>query len=56
MEWLEYLLSKETLILFLSISIMIGIFIFAARRAHVNHLKRMKEIDKTFTPKDKYTT
>ena len=50
MEWLQSLISKETVILFLAIALMVGVFIFAARRAHLNHLKRMKEIDKTFNP------
>ncbi len=50
MEWLQNLLSQETIILFLCITSMIGVFVFAARRAHLNHLKRMKEIEKTFNP------
>jgi hypothetical protein len=52
MEWLQNLLSQETLILFVSITLMIGVFLFAARRAHINHAKRMKEIDKTFNPNE----
>ncbi len=50
MEWLQNLLSQETIILFLCITSMIGVFVFAARRAHLHHLKRMKEIEKTFNP------
>ncbi|GAA0813923.1 hypothetical protein KO495_13210 [Colwellia sp. D2M02] len=56
MEWLQSILSKEILILFVSVIAMIGVFIFAARRAHLNHLKRMKEINSTFNPEDKSLT
>jgi hypothetical protein len=52
MEWLQRALSQEPLILFFSISIIVSIFIFAARRAHINHLARMKKIDETFNPKE----
>ena len=46
MEWLENFLSDEKFLL-LSIIIIIGVFIYAAYRSHVKHLKRMKEIGKT---------
>ena len=54
MEWLQRALSQEPLILFISISIIVSIFAFAARRAHINHLERMKRIDETFNPKDNF--
>jgi hypothetical protein len=54
MEWLQSALTQEPFILLISISIIVSIFIFAARKAHTNHLARMKKIDETFNPKEKY--
>ncbi|GAW97378.1 MULTISPECIES: hypothetical protein [Colwellia] len=51
MEWLSKSLSQEPLVLVLSITVVVGIFIFAARRAHLNHLAKMKKIDDSFNIK-----
>ena len=51
MEWLSRVLSQEPTVLALSITVVITIFIFAARKAHLNHLARMKKIDDTFNIK-----
>jgi hypothetical protein len=51
MEWLSRALSQELTVLALSITVVIAIFIFAARKAHLNHLARMKKIDDTFNIK-----
>jgi hypothetical protein len=48
MEWLSRILSQEPTVLALSITFVVAIFIFAARKAHVNHLAKMKKIDDTF--------
>ena len=49
MEWLSRALSQELTVLALSITVVIAIFIFAARKAHLNHLAKMKKIDDTLT-------
>lgn len=54
MEWLMSALSQEPLILFVSIAFVVGVFIYSARKAHLNHLERMKEIDETFNPKETF--
>lgn len=48
MEWLSKTLSQEPIVLFISISVVVTIFILAARKAHVNYLARMKKIDDSF--------
>ncbi len=56
MEWLQSALSEEPFFLFVSILIMVmvSVFAFAARKAHINHIKRMKKIDETFNPKENF--
>ncbi|WP_170309534.1 hypothetical protein [Litorilituus lipolyticus] len=54
MDWLLSALLQEPLVLFVSISIIVIIFIFIARNAHKNHLKRMKEIDESFNPRETF--
>lgn len=54
MEWLKSALSQEPFVLLVSISIIVSIFAFAARKAHLNHLERMKKIDETFNPKENF--
>lgn len=51
MEWLSKTLSQEPIILLISISVIVTIFIFAARKAHLNHLSKMKKIDDSFNIK-----
>lgn len=54
MEWLTSTLLQEPLILFLSIAIIVSVFLYAARKAHLNHIERMKKIDETFNPKETF--
>ncbi|MFQ3264187.1 MAG: hypothetical protein ACI9U5_000049 [Colwellia sp.] len=51
MEWLSRTLSKEPTVLALLITLVLTIFVFAARKAHLNHLAKMKKIDDTFNIK-----
>ncbi|KGJ90432.1 hypothetical protein GAB14E_3675 [Colwellia psychrerythraea] len=51
MDWLSKTLSQEPAILIISISVVLTIFIFAARRAHLNHLAKIKKIDESFNIK-----
>jgi len=48
MEWLRQFLTEEPLSI--AIPLVIGIFIYAVRRAHIKHLDRIKKIDETYTP------
>ncbi len=51
MEWLSRTLSQEPIVLVISISVVVSIFILAARKAHTNHLAKMKKIDDSFNIK-----
>jgi len=51
MEWLSKTLSQEPIVLLISISVVITIFIFSARKAHLNHIAKMKKIDDSFNIK-----
>jgi hypothetical protein len=51
MEWLSRTLSQEPAVLTLSIIIVVTIFVFAARKAHLSHLAKMKKIDDSFNIK-----
>ncbi len=51
MEWLSRTLSQEPTVLGLSITLVVTIFILAARKAHSNHLAKMKKIDESFNIK-----
>ena len=51
MEWLSRILSQEPTVLALSITLVVSVFIFAARKAHLNHLAKMKKIDDSFNIK-----
>ncbi|WP_198555435.1 hypothetical protein [Colwellia sp. 75C3] len=51
MEWLSRTLSQEPTVLALSITLVVTIFVFAARKAHLNHLAKMKKIDDSFNIK-----
>jgi len=51
MEWLSRTLSQDPTVLALSITAIVSIFIFAARKAHLNHLAKMKKIDDSFNIK-----
>ncbi len=51
MEWLSRTLSQEPIVLLISISVIISIFVFAARKAHLNYLEKMKKINESFNIK-----
>lgn len=51
MEWLSKILSQEPTALIISISVVVSIFLFAARKAHLNHLAKMKKINDSFNIK-----
>ncbi len=51
MEWLSNFFTKELLSIVIPVVIIIGIFIYAARRAHLKHLERIRKIDETYDPK-----
>jgi len=51
MEWLSNILSQEPIVLTLSIVVVITVFIFSARKAHLNHLAKMKKINDAFNDK-----
>jgi len=51
MEWLSKALSQEPIILLISISVVVTIFIYSARKAHLNHVAKMKKIDDSFNIK-----
>ncbi len=48
MEWMSSTLLQEPTILILSISVVVSVFIFAARKAHLNYSKKMKKINESF--------
>ena len=51
MEWLSRMLSQEPTVLALSITVIVTVFIFSARKAHLNHLAKMKKINDSFNVK-----
>ncbi|WP_170176733.1 hypothetical protein [Litorilituus sediminis] len=54
MEWIQGALLHEPVVLFALVFIIFAIFIFAARRAHLNHVERMRKIDETFNPRESF--
>lgn len=48
MEWLDKLLSNDFFSLVIPVTIIISIFIYAARRAHFKHLERIRKIDEIY--------
>ncbi|MBL4764994.1 MAG: hypothetical protein JKX67_06910 [Colwellia sp.] len=48
MEWLNNFFTQEPLFLAIPIVIIISIFAYAARRAHIKHLERIREIDESY--------
>ena len=48
MEWLSNFFTQEPLSLAIPVIIIISIFIYAARRAHIKHIERIKEIDERY--------
>ncbi|WP_182440060.1 hypothetical protein [Colwellia sp. RSH04] len=54
MDWLISAFLQEPFVLIIAIVFIVAVFIFLVRSAHKNHLKRMKEIDETFNPKETF--
>ncbi len=51
MEWLSNFFTQEPLSIAIPVIVIVAIFIYAARRAHLKHLERIKKIDETYNPK-----
>lgn len=51
MEWLTNVLLKEHSVLIIAITVVAAIFIYAARKAHINHIEKIKKIDESFNIK-----
>ena len=45
MEWIRNFFTQEPFSIAVPVIIIVCIFIFAARRAHIKHLERIKQID-----------
>jgi hypothetical protein len=48
MEWLNNFFTQEPLSIAIPVIIIISIFIYAARRAHIKHLERIRKIDERY--------
>jgi hypothetical protein len=48
MEWLSNFFTQEPLSIAIPVIIIISIFIYAARRAHIKHLERIKSINERY--------
>ena len=48
MEWINNFYFQEFFALVILVVIIISIFVYAARRAHIKHLARIREIDETY--------
>jgi hypothetical protein len=48
MDWLNNYFNQEPFSLVIPVIIIVGIFFYAARRAHLNHLERIKKIDESY--------
>ncbi len=55
MEWLSNFFTQEPLSIAVPVVVIISIFIFAARRAHLKHLERIRKIDETYNPKASFS-
>lgn len=51
MEWLNYFFTLRPLFIASIFGIIVSIFIYAARSAHIKHLDRLKKIDEMYNPK-----
>jgi hypothetical protein len=51
MEWLSNFFIQEPIFLAIPFVIVVGILIYAARRAHFKYLERLKTIDDSYDPK-----
>lgn len=48
MEWLSNFFIEGTYSIVFLVILIIGIFIYAVRRAHIKHLERLKKIDERY--------
>lgn len=48
MEWLNNFFIQDPLSLAIPVVIIIAIFVYAARRAHIKHLERIRKIDESY--------
>ena len=48
MEWLNNFFTQEPFSLAIPVVIIIAIFVYAARRAHIKHLERIRKIDESY--------
>lgn len=50
MEWLSNFFTEEPFSIIIPIFIIVTVFIYAARRAHIKHIERIKQIDEQYLP------
>lgn len=48
MEWLTNFFTQEPFSLAIPVIVIICIFAYAARRAHIKHIERIKQIDERY--------
>lgn len=48
MEWLESFITEEPFSIVIPIIIIVSVFAYVVRRAHIKHLERMKQIDERY--------
>ncbi|PHR83953.1 MAG: hypothetical protein COA59_09950 [Colwellia sp.] len=48
MEWINKFFIQEPFALVIPVAIIISIFVYAARRAHIKHLERIRQIDENY--------
>jgi len=48
MDWLSKFFIQEPFSIAVPVIIIISIFIYAARRAHIKHIERIKKIDERY--------
>jgi hypothetical protein len=45
MEWLSNFFTQGPFSIAIPVILIVGIFVYAARRAHIKHIERIKKID-----------
>lgn len=48
MDWLNNFFIQQPFSLVIPVTIIIGIFIYAVRRAHLHHIERIRKIDESY--------
>ncbi len=48
MEWLSHIFIQEPLSVAAPVILIVSIFVYAARRAHIKHVERLKQIDERY--------